>query len=106
MGILELLLGQKKKGIPLVCQNCKEKIDSSLERCPRCGVHLSSMFRIKCPRCGEPNELDAKKCKKCGYSFEAPPSPPITSVRYTCPRCGYVADYYMLSCPACGVRFV
>ncbi len=103
MGLIDLLLGQKKKGVPLVCQNCKTKLDSKMERCPKCGVHVSSMFRLKCPKCKEQNEPNAKKCKNCGYEFEAPPP---AKTRYTCPMCGYVADYYMLSCPACGVRFI
>ncbi|MFA5106651.1 MAG: zinc ribbon domain-containing protein [Candidatus Micrarchaeia archaeon] len=113
MGLLDLLKGVVGSGgsksgvgsgVTLECQNCKAKIDSGMERCPNCGVHLSSMFRIKCPKCGTTNQWNAEKCEKCGTSFRSAQSSGKSS--YKCPRCGYVADYFMMSCPSCGVKFV
>ncbi|OIO21279.1 hypothetical protein COV61_05495 [Candidatus Micrarchaeota archaeon CG11_big_fil_rev_8_21_14_0_20_47_5] len=103
MGILELFSGKKKEGgFQLKCQNCQAAITSEMERCPKCGTRLSSMFRIKCPKCEEANEWGAKKCKKCEYDFEVRA---LRRTRFVCPICRYEADYYMLSCPACGTRF-
>ena len=112
MGIFDLLGGIINKdskggvgsGVPLECQSCKAKIDSGMERCPKCGIHLSSMFKIKCPKCGISNKWDAEKCEKCGTGFRA--SVGSGKSTYKCPICGYVADYFMMSCPACGARFV
>ena len=91
-------------GKTLECQKCHKKIDSGMERCPNCGTHVSSMFRIKCPKCSETNDWEAKKCAKCGLDFYGTTNTGKTV--YTCPMCGYKADYFMLSCPACGVKFV
>ncbi len=113
MGLLSLLhdafkgvFKAKRPKIDATCPKCKAKISTDMERCPGCGTHVSSMFRIECPNCHEANELNAAACKKCGKAFvppeeEAAPRQPI----YVCPLCGYRANYYMLSCPACGVKF-
>lgn len=87
------------------CPKCKAELKLGMERCPECGTHVESMFRIKCPKCEESNPIRTEKCSKCGYSFVAQQ---VSSgkVRYICPICGYEADYFMLSCPACGVKFV
>ena len=78
-----------------------------MERCPSCGTHIDSMFRIQCPKCNEANDLNAEKCKKCGTSLVAQQAPGGTGkTQYRCPLCGYVADYYMASCPSCGVKFI
>lgn len=87
------------------CPKCKAELKLGMERCPSCGTHVESMFRISCPKCEQPNPLDANKCSKCGYSFLASKTG-SGKVKYTCPICGYVADYFMLSCPACGVKFI
>ena len=113
MGLLDMLKEVVKsrirtpvgRGQKLKCPSCKEDITSDMERCPKCGTHLSSMFHKKCPECKEYNELNAKKCKKCSHDFEVAEARG-RSQTYRCPRCGYVADYFMLSCPSCGVRFV
>jgi len=87
------------------CPKCKAELKLGMERCPACGTHVESMFRIKCPKCEESNPIRTEKCSKCGYSFIAQQ---VSSgkVRYVCPICSYEADYFMLSCPACGVKFV
>ncbi len=107
MGLLELI-SKALKPRPLSkrkakCPKCKADLNLGMERCPKCGTHVESMFRFECPKCKAPNELKAEKCKNCGYDLvqKKPPS----KVQYRCPICGYVADYYMLSCPACGTKF-
>ena len=87
------------------CPKCKAEVTLGMERCPKCGTHISSMFRIECPKCKTANALDAKKCTKCAYPL-AETGAPSGQPSYRCPICGYVANYYMLSCPACGTRFV
>ncbi|MCX8175426.1 MAG: zinc ribbon domain-containing protein [Candidatus Micrarchaeota archaeon] len=86
------------------CPKCASELTLGMERCPKCGTHVESMFRIECPKCKEQNELKAEKCKNCGFSFVRQPT--TGRVQYRCPICGYVADYYMLSCPSCGVKFI
>jgi predicted amidophosphoribosyltransferase len=90
------------------CPDCKTKINLGMERCPKCGTHIDSMFRLKCPNCKNENPLRAKQCEKC----KKPLTPPGGSGGggggqpvYTCPRCGYRANYFMTQCPECGVRF-
>jgi DNA-directed RNA polymerase subunit RPC12/RpoP len=108
MGLLDLISGALKpkphSDRKAKCPKCSADITLGMERCPKCGTHVSSMFRIECPKCKTANELDATKCSKCGYGLVESPSQQ-SKPSYRCPRCGYVADYYMLSCPACGVRF-
>lgn len=89
------------------CPKCKGPVVLGMERCPKCGTHLESMFRIECPKCKTANPLNASTCSKCGYGLSdkkerAPPE----GISYRCPICGYGANYYMLSCPSCGTRFV
>ncbi|MBM3229508.1 hypothetical protein FJZ26_03690 [Candidatus Parvarchaeota archaeon] len=114
MGMLDLLFksvfgsGSKTAigpGMALECQQCKAKIDSGMKRCPSCGVHLSSMFQLKCPSCGETSGWEAQKCKKCRADFFSQSLKEGKS-SYKCPMCGYAADYYMVSCPSCGVKFI
>ena len=111
MGLLDMLKEVAKArmgsggGQTLKCPSCGETITSDIERCPKCGTHLASMFHKKCPNCKEYSELSDKRCKKCGYDFEMAETQ-SSKQTYRCPRCGYVADYFMLSCPACGVKFV
>ena len=50
------------KGQRQSCPNCGESINLSMERCPKCGVRIKSMFRRRCPHCSSLNELDVKKC--------------------------------------------
>ena len=96
---------QIKGGKELKCPKCKIPVTLNMERCPGCGTHISSMFRIECPSCKENNPINAAACSKCGKSFlsGAPSTPGST---FICPLCHYRADYYMLSCPACGVKFI
>ncbi len=114
MGMLDSVLGHFGMSKPgagtwMDCPNCKERINLSMDRCPKCGTHIDSMFRIKCPKCKTENSLRAKQCEKCKTLLSlpgagtggAPPKP-----QYACPRCGYRADYFMSECPACGVKFV
>lgn len=111
MGILDLLKGaakgsgSAKKGQKQKCPGCGETITLDMERCPKCGIHINSMFKMKCPKCETLNDLDAKKCTKCGYSFEAELKRAEKSV-YVCPICGYKMEAFMTSCPACNTRFV
>jgi DNA-directed RNA polymerase subunit RPC12/RpoP len=108
MGLGDLLSGVLKPkpqaGRKAECPKCKEKVTLDMERCPKCGTHISSMFRLECPQCKAQNELNAEKCAKCGYEFVQQPA--ARREQYRCPLCGYVADYYMMSCPSCGARFV
>ena len=87
------------------CPKCKAELKLGMERCPACGTHVESMFRLECPKCKESNPLRSEKCSNCGYSFVEQKAP-SGKEQYRCPMCGYVADYFMLSCPACGVKFV
>ena len=87
------------------CPKCGAELVLGMERCPSCGTHVESMFRIECPKCKAPNALKAEKCEKCGYPLTEQRAP-RGKEQYRCPMCGYVADYYMMSCPACGVKFI
>lgn len=97
---------EKKVSIEAKCPKCKTKITTDMERCPGCGTHVSSMFKLECPECGEKNDVSSTVCKKCGMEFTHKEEEGERKVSYRCPRCGYNANYYMLSCPACGVKFV
>ncbi|MGC8851248.1 MAG: double zinc ribbon domain-containing protein, partial [Candidatus Micrarchaeia archaeon] len=57
------------------------------------------------PKCSTLNELDAEKCVKCGYDFNAELAR-ANKVYYVCPACGYKMDTIMTQCPACGAKFV
>ncbi|HIH22526.1 TPA: hypothetical protein HA238_02255 [Candidatus Micrarchaeota archaeon] len=113
MGIGEILKniatgttkGESKKGPVQKCPNCGETVLLSMDRCPKCGVHVKSMFRRKCPKCADLNELDAKKCRKCGYDFVAELERAQRTV-YVCPICGYRMDAILTQCPACNTRFL
>lgn len=108
MGIFDMLTNFFHKdsyaGEIRKCPNCKEKVDLGWERCPKCGVRISSMFRKKCPKCKSLNDLKASICKKCEYNFVAEQKR-AKKKTYTCPRCGYGAGYFMLKCPVCKARF-
>ncbi len=112
MGLFDIfkgvLKGKKKStlsGQAQKCPNCGNIIDLSMERCPKCGVRIKSMFRRKCPRCETLNELDARKCKKCGYNFEAELER-AKKTYYVCPICGYKTDAFLTRCPVCNTRFL
>lgn len=87
------------------CPKCGEPINLNMKRCPKCGTHIDLMFRLKCPECGTINELKNKRCKKCGHEMFHEEQEEIRRPKYTCPICGYKANFYMLKCPACGTRF-
>lgn len=95
----------KGKGEPAKCPNCGEKVHLNMERCPKCGVRIKSMFRRKCPRCGTLNELDIKKCVKCFYDFQAEVER-AKKTYYVCPICGYKMEAMLTACPACNRRFM
>ncbi|MBU0528104.1 MAG: zinc ribbon domain-containing protein [Candidatus Micrarchaeota archaeon] len=109
MGLLDIFKSQKsssgRKGQKQKCPNCGETVDLSMERCPKCGVRIKSMFRRKCPKCKNLIELDAKKCNKCGYSFEAELQR-AKKTYYVCPICGYKMEAMLTRCPACNRRFM
>ncbi len=113
MGLGDILKGVVKgkppssdrKGQVQKCLNCGETINLSMERCPKCGVRIKSMFRRKCPKCGNLVELDAKKCTKCGFSFEAELER-ANKTFYICPICGYKMETMLTQCPACNTRFM
>lgn len=98
---------QFTKGDVQKCPQCGETVLINMDRCPKCGVHIKSMFRRKCPKCGSMSELDAKECsnKKCRYSFVEELKRAERTV-YNCPRCGYKMDALLTSCPACNTRFM
>ena len=112
MGILDLFkealrgsAGSSKKGQSQKCPSCGEPVTLDMERCPKCGVRIKSMFRRKCPKCGTLNELDNKKCSSCGHSFEAELER-AKKTYYICPICGYRSDAFLTRCPACNTRFM
>lgn len=109
MGLLDIISGafrpKPHADRKAKCPKCKGDVTLGMERCPSCGTHIESMFRIECPKCKTANNLNAEKCSKCGYDLGGGQAP-SRGTQYRCPICGYVADYYMLSCPACGTRFV
>lgn len=112
MGLLDLFRGALKgskstssKGQSQKCPNCGETVNLSMERCPKCGVRIKSMFRRRCPRCGTLNDLDVKKCSKCFYNFEAEIER-AKKTYYVCPICGYRMDTMLTQCPACNTRFM
>ena len=84
------------------CPDCHTRINLSMERCPKCGTHVDSMFRLKCPKCKTENPLRAKVCEKCKTPLQAPGG---GEPAYICPRCGFKAHYFMTECPECGVKF-
>ncbi len=92
--------GQKQK-----CPNCGETVNLSMERCPKCGVRIKSMFRRKCPKCSSLAELDAPKCTKCGYNFEAELQR-AKKTYYVCPICRYKMETMFPRCPACQTRLM
>jgi len=109
MGIFDLVSSALKPK-PLAnrkakCPKCSADVTLGMERCPQCGTHIESMFRLECPKCKAANPLTAGKCEKCGYDLGGTKEP-SGGVTYRCPICGYVADYYMLSCPSCGTKFI
>ena len=111
MGLLSLLKeslkgnkGEVRKGEVQKCPNCGEKVLINIDRCPKCGTHIKSMFRRKCPKCSSLNELDAKFCVKCNYSFEDELKRAERTV-FVCPICRYKMDAFMTRCPACNTRF-
>ena len=109
MGLLDLISSALKprprSDMKAKCPKCKSDLNMGMERCPACGTHVESMFRLECPKCKTANDLNAIKCAKCGYPLSEQRAP-SGKEQYRCPICGYVADYYMLSCPSCGVKFV
>lgn len=113
MGIISMLkdtvfaglFREKKVAFKANCLKCNAVVTADMERCPKCGTHLSSMFQLECPQCKEHNAVTDTKCKKCGYGFVHPEEPSGGGREYVCPICGYRANYYMLSCPSCGTRF-
>jgi DNA-directed RNA polymerase subunit RPC12/RpoP len=109
MGLLESmasLFGISKPGADIWqnCPNCGERINLAMERCPKCGTHIDSMFRLKCPSCGHENQLRAKKCEKCNAPLVMPKK--SEERVYVCPRCNFKANYRMTECPVCGVKFI
>ena len=113
MGLLDIFKGvlgggksgKTHKGQKQKCPNCGEFVTLDMERCPKCGVRIKSMFRMKCPKCKTLNELDAKKCKECGYNFEAELAR-AKKTYFICPICRYKSDAFLPKCPACGTRFM
>ena len=109
MGLLDLISSAIKPkpyaNRKAKCPKCSADVVLGMERCPSCGTHIDSMFRIECPKCKAANDLKAEKCSNCGHSLSESAQQPGKQ-SYRCPMCGYVADYYMMSCPSCGVKFI
>ncbi|VVB56782.1 Double zinc ribbon [uncultured archaeon] len=113
MGLLDALgsaFGFSKSGSDtwMDCPDCGTRIHLGMERCPKCGTHIDSMFRLKCPHCKTENPLRAKVCEKCKKPLQMPGGSGGGGGGgqiYTCPRCGFRANYFMTSCPECGVKF-
>lgn len=113
MGIMDMLRtasggkGNGKKGDVQKCPHCGETVLITMERCPKCGTHIKSMFKRKCPnkKCETLNELDAKRCVKCGFDFDAELKRAERTV-YRCPICGYKMEALLTQCPACNTRFM
>ncbi len=108
MGLLDLFRGKKHskfKSKKRKCPNCGETVDLTMKRCPKCGVRIKSMFRIRCPRCKTLNEIDAKRCVNCGNPFEEEKKQKPKTY-FVCPICGYRMTDFLTQCPVCGTRFV
>ena len=111
MGLLEIVGNMIKrppdagKAQSQKCPNCGETVNLAMERCPKCGVRIKSMFRRKCPRCGTLSELGIRKCGNCFYDYEAELEM-AKKTYYVCPICGYRMSAYLTQCPACNRRFV
>ncbi len=106
--VLKGILGKRpsgRKGQVQSCPNCGETVNLSMERCPKCGVRIKSMFRRKCPKCKTLNELDIRECIRCGYDFEAELER-AKKTFYVCPICRYRMETMLTRCPACGTRFM
>ncbi|MFH1785708.1 MAG: zinc ribbon domain-containing protein [Candidatus Micrarchaeota archaeon] len=101
--MFDFFKGKKKPGDN--CPNCGENINLKMERCPKCGVRISSMFRRRCPHCEALNELSIKKCVKCFYDFEAELER-ANKTSYVCPICGYRMDCMYTQCPVCKAKFM
>ena len=102
----EGLFKEKRPHIEAKCPKCGTKLATDMVRCPGCGMHVSSMFKLECPNCKEKNEVSATSCKKCGTEFVSKKEAEYRPPSYICPLCRYRANYYMLQCPSCGVKFV
>ena len=101
---------------PLVREKVRERFGPAKVRFEvdpmRCVSQGSAIYalhipeRIRCPRCGAMNDVDAAKCVKCEYEFEertpeeraaaAPSGSPcpnchteIPADKQVCPKCGY-----------------
>lgn len=112
MGIADLIKGMMKgkkgssrKGQKQACPNCGETVNLSMERCPKCGVRIKSMFRRKCPQCKTLVDLDEKRCTKCKYNFEAELER-AKKTYYVCPICRFKMEAMLTRCPACNTRFM
>lgn len=90
---------------PQKCPSCSEMITLDMERCPKCGVRIASMFRVRCPKCKTLNELNASKCSKCLYEFEPQEERPKKTY-YVCPICGHKSEVFLTRCIVCNTRFV
>ncbi|MDO8553473.1 MAG: hypothetical protein Q7S22_01595 [Candidatus Micrarchaeota archaeon] len=112
MGLFDLLKNaakgvmstDTKKGPWQKCPSCGETVSLGMERCPKCGVRIKSMFRRKCPKCQALNELDNGQCSNCKYNFAAELER-AKKTYFQCPICGYKSEAYLTSCPVCNTRF-
>lgn len=97
--LLKFFKNQKK----IKCLVCHTEIDIEQERCHKCGERIKSMFGKQCPNCNELNELNDKKCIKCGFDFELNEK---GEEIIKCPVCGYSMKDEHTQCPACGAKFL
>lgn len=96
---------EMRKGPAQKCPQCGETVLLNMERCPKCGTRIKSMFRRKCPKCNTLNELEAKRCSQCRYDFEAELER-ASRTYFVCPICGYKNEAFLTHCPGCNTKFI
>lgn len=62
------------------------------------------MANKKCPQCAEAVKSEAKVCRFCGHTFQAPP-PPVRRSGKKCLKCGAFSAYSAINCGSCGTVF-
>lgn len=77
----------KLRETKLNCPFCAMELNGGENKCPRCGVPLSTGAppkppkpeeeMLECPECGKFAPMGSKKCPNCGVGFEEGPEAPV-----------------------------
>ena len=91
----------------MLCPSCHENVRSGAVRCPACGKNVRPVVSPpetpttkKCPDCAEEIRAEARKCRFCGYVFEANPGERF------CNHCGQIVATDVKFCSACGGEII